>query len=177
MNPTSQLQELITDLRSKNGAVRAQARKSLVRLGRPAVEPLIGLLSDRDEHVRWEACKTLGAIADPGSAGPLVDALRDESFEIQWLAAEGLIALGQQAVVPLLLALQVHFKSVYLRQGAHHILYALERAGGLSSDLVAVLDALRFLEPKSSVALAARHALQSIREDPPMTAKETNVHG
>jgi hypothetical protein len=162
MIPDEQLQKLLANLRSKNGPERGQARKALVRMGGPAVEPLIGLLSDRDEHVRWEVCKALGSIADPRSAAPLVDELRDESFEIQWLAAEGLIALGEKAVVPLLRALEIHFKSVHVRQGAHHILHALERSGSLNKETIAVLDALRFLEPKSSVGVAARLALDSL---------------
>jgi HEAT repeat protein len=162
MNHSGRLQELIVGLRNKNEVHREHARNALVCMCSLAVEPLISVSSNRDEHLRWEACKALGTIADPRAAAALVEALRDENFEIQWLAAEGLIALGQVAVVPLRRALEVHFSSVYLRQGAHHVLHALERSGGSNNRLLAVLDALRFLVPKSSVALAARHALRAL---------------
>ena len=38
---------------------------------------LIQLLSHRQPHVRWEAAKALGAVADPIAAFALVNALKD----------------------------------------------------------------------------------------------------
>jgi hypothetical protein len=82
-------------------------------------------------------------------------------MEVRWLAAEGLIALEERALVPLLQALEVDFESPFLRQGAHHVLHALERKKRLNEKTLAVLDTLRFLEPRMEVALAARKALDS----------------
>lgn len=164
MKTNNVVQELATKLRSKEGTQREQARKALIRVGKPAVASILELLSDQDQHVRWEACKVLGSIKDPTSAVPLVNALSDDSIEIRWLAAEGLIALGNKSVVPLLQALERHFDSVLLRQGAHHVLHNLERQKKLKSDTLAVLDALRGLGPESPIALAAHRALQSLRK-------------
>jgi HEAT repeat protein len=162
MKTHDKVQELTASLRSKDGAQREKARNALVRLGKPAVGPLIELLADKNQHVRWEACKALGRIRDPAAAAPLVDALRDDSIEIQWLAAEALIALGPEALVHLLQALEKHFDSVLLRQGAHHVLHALERKRVLNQKTLAVLDSLRSLSPESPIAMAAYEALASL---------------
>ena len=164
MKKSNAVQELATKLRSKDGIQREQARKALVKIGKPAVSPMIELLSDPDQHVRWEACKALGSIKDPTSAVPLVHALSDESTEIQWLAAEALIALGNKSVVPLLQALENHFDSVLLRQGAHHVLHNLERQKKLKKETLAVLDTLRGMGPEAPIALAAHRALEALRK-------------
>ena len=153
---------LLLQLQSKIGAERERARRLLVRKGKSAVPSLIELLSSPKEHLRWEACKALGSIRDLNSAEHLVRALRDESMEVRWLAAEGLVALGEDALVTLLEALEVHFDSIYLLEGAHHALHALERQNLLNQETLMVLDALRYLEPKISVGVAAARALQTL---------------
>jgi HEAT repeat protein len=163
MSTSDKMAELIIELRSKDGIRRERARKSLVRLGKSAVPTLIGLLSDKNEHMRWEACKALGSIKDPEAAGSLVDALSDRGMEIRWLAAEGLIDLGRSSVIPLLDALELQFDSLFLRQGAHHVLHALQRQRLLDASTLAVLDSLRSLGPRMAVALAAKKALDSLR--------------
>ena len=67
-------------------------------LGKPAVPSLIQLLSHRKPHVRWEAAKALGGIADPIAAFALVNAQKDRDGDVRWLAAEGLAALGRDAL-------------------------------------------------------------------------------
>jgi HEAT repeat protein len=42
-----------------DGVVRREARLALVFIGKPAVDPLIPLLQDPDDDVRWEAAKAL----------------------------------------------------------------------------------------------------------------------
>ena len=163
MSTSDKMAELIIELRSKDGIRRERARKSLVRFGKSAVPTLIGLLSDKNEHMRWEACKALGSIKDPEAAGSLVGALSDRGMEIRWLAAEGLIDLGRSSVIPLLDALELQFDSLFLRQGAHHVLHALQRQRLLDASTLAVLDSLRSLGPRMAVALAAKKALDSLR--------------
>ncbi len=156
------IQRLIELLQSKDGVERQHARRALVRKGTSAIPSLIELLSSPKEHLRWEACKALGSIRDPNTAEHLVKALRDDSMEVRWLAAEGLVALGENALVTLLEALEVHFDSVYLLEGAHHALHALERQNLLNQETLMVLDALRYLEPKITVGVAAARALESL---------------
>jgi HEAT repeat protein len=75
------------------------------------------MLNDPDHEVRWEAAKALGEIADPWSAPALEETLMDAGFDIRWLAAEGLIALGRAGLKPLLATLLKKADSVYLREG------------------------------------------------------------
>jgi len=163
MTTKESIEGLIAQLSNRNGIERERARRKLVKIGRPAIPYLISLLSNRKQHLRWEGCKAIGSIVDPVASSELVKVLRDDSEEIRWLAAEGLIALKEQALAPLLRILETEFESPYIRLGAHHILDAFEKQHLLSKDMKAVLDALRFPEPKISVALAARKALQSNR--------------
>jgi hypothetical protein len=163
MKPNDEIRNLISELRSMDGAHRERARKMLVELGTQATKALLELLSDRDEHVRWEACKILGAIRDPIAAAPLAASLRDENIEVQWLATEALIALGPEALVPLLQNLELHFDSIFVRQGAFHVLHDIERDYGLNEKTLALMNALHAQDPVITVAWAAHEALESLR--------------
>jgi hypothetical protein len=165
MNSSAKIETLVGQLQSKKWVERQRARIALEQIGRRAAPRLIELLSNRNKRVRWEACKALGHIKYPAAAAPLVSALTDDSMEVRWLAAEGLIALEEKALVPLLQTLEVDFESPFLRQGAHHVLHALERKRRLNEKTLAVLDTIRFLEPKTEVAVAARMALDSLKRE------------
>jgi hypothetical protein len=162
MKTNEEMEILIKQLQSKSGSERQRARAALVKIGKPAVARLVDLLSDPKEHMRWEACKALGNIEDPDAVIPLVDALRDDSMEVRWLAGEGLIALGEKAIIPILKALKEHFDSAFFLEGTHHVLHALERQQLLNKKTLVVLDSLRYLGPKISVAVAAGEALESL---------------
>jgi HEAT repeat protein len=152
---------LIADLASQSPLVRANARQSLVAMRGPAVAPLIEALADPKRQVRWEAAKALSQIADPAAAAALVRSLRDRGFGVRWLAAEGLIALGSKGLVPLLRALIDHSDSVWLRQGAHHVLHDLAK-GNLKDLLQPVVAALEDVEPSLEVPVAAGTALRAL---------------
>ena len=154
---------LITDLASKNGQTLEAARTSLVSIGKTTVPFLLPLLNNRKHQIRWEAVKALGEIKDPTAIDGLLQALTDEEFDVRWLAAEGLVALGPQAVVPLLQALiqMQETASVLLRDGAHHILRALI-TGSLEKDLKPVLTALEDIDFSVKVPPAARKALKDL---------------
>jgi HEAT repeat protein len=125
------------------------------------VTPLIEALAGGDTQTRWEAAKALGYLADPDGAPALVRALRDEEFGVRWLAAEGLILLGRDGLEPLLRALMERPDSVWLRQGAHHVLRVLSRRG-FREVLQPVLAALDGLEPWLQVPLAAEDARDAL---------------
>jgi HEAT repeat protein len=140
------------------------------KIGKPAVPFLVELLFDPNRYVRWEVCKALGAIRDASAADALAKALDDESVEVRWLAAEALIALGSRAIVPLLHVLELRFNSIFVRQSANHVLNALKKENLLNREMLAVLDTLRSMEPRISVPVAARNALESIRRNGGLTA-------
>ncbi len=145
-------------LASRKWVERHDARTHLAKVGDLAVAPVASLLDDPREHVRWEAAKTLSDMVSPAAAPVLVRALSDESFGVRWVAAEGLVRLGRDALEPLFEALMLKPRSVYLRVGAHHVLIAARRWG--DADLVEpVIAALGSFSPRVELPLVARDAL------------------
>ena len=155
------IESLIAAFSNKDGWKRRKTRLALVDIGKPAVPYLIKALKHRKPEVRWEAAKTLCAISDPSSGPALVDALEDKRFEIRWLAAEGLIALKLGAIEPLLKGMIKNPESWDLRQGAHHVLHALERNHILNKNCIKLLNQLRGLDQELSIPMAAEDALKS----------------
>jgi hypothetical protein len=156
------LESLIDLLESKNGATRMKARKSLVRLGKPAVSPLIRTLQNsKEDHVRWEAAKTLGAIGDIRSIPVLVRALEDSNPDVAWLAAEALKKFKKAAWPQLLntLSKKTRSDSFLLRQGAHHVLRSQKEDG--FNDLLATL--IKTLE-SNSVPISTLAAAYNLRK-------------
>jgi HEAT repeat protein len=152
---------LVAALRSEDGMAREHARSALVALGDAAATPLIGLLADDDEQVRWEAAKALSEIRDPRAAEPLVGALVDERSGTRWLAAEGLIALGRAGLLPLLRRLATGSPSARLREGAHHVLRQLAEKE-FARAVAPVIAELEGYDPSTLVAPAAQGALAAL---------------
>jgi HEAT repeat protein len=168
------IRALMDTLCDRDTLKRHRARLSLVDIGSPAVPYLVQALEDPDvqECVHWEAAKALSDIGDPAAAPALVDVLgQDEHFGIRWLAAEGLIALERNGVVPLLNALIQRSDSAWLREGAHHVLRIL--AGrGLNAQVAPVLTALEDIEPAVEVPPAAWAALDALSRTPAPSNKQ-----
>jgi HEAT repeat protein len=161
------LESLMNLLTSKNGATRMKARKSLVALGKLAVPSLNRTLQySKEDHVRWEAAKTLGAIGDVRSIPALVSALEDSDQGVVWLSAEALRKFKKIAWPQLMRAL-VKSKpdSVLLRQGAHHVLRNQKEAG--FNDLLSTLRiALESSTASESTPFAASHILKLLNTKP-----------
>jgi HEAT repeat protein len=158
----SKITSAIANLQSGDGLVRQEARETLTLIGKKAVRPLIPLLKNMEDDVRWGAAKALADIADPRAASELVSTLEDHNFGVRWLAAEGLINIGRAALAPLLKALIKNPDSVWLREGAHHVLHDLSKRGqkGL---LTPVLAALEGVYPEIGIPEPARKALQGLK--------------
>jgi uncharacterized protein YrrD len=155
------IKTLIGFLTSRSGLTRQYARTSLVAIGKPAVPALLALLKNKKSRGRWEVLKALGEIRDPSAISELITRLNDESFEIRWLAAEALVALGSQVIVPLLQALIRQSDSVYVRESAHHILRSLVD-DKTKKFIRPVLTALEDMDYSMMVPMAARKALRSL---------------
>ncbi len=158
---TVTINSLIADLGSKDGLVRVRARRSLVAIGGQVVGPLAKALASKKQWVRWEAAKALGQIGDVAATQALIIALEDEMFDVRWLAAEGLIAIGREALVPLLHALIERSDSEWLREGAHHVFHDLS-SGELGEVLRLILAALEDLDASIKVPFAAEAALNKL---------------
>jgi HEAT repeat protein len=149
---------LVAELYSQDGAKRERAREALVDIGAAAVDPLIEVLQGAGHQEQWEAAKALGEIGDPAAAPALVSQLVNDHFDVRWLAAEGLIAIGRQALKPLLAALAEQGDDELIRSGAHHVLRGL--AGeGFQEEIAPVVEALEGPDPDVEAPRAARVAL------------------
>lgn len=128
------IQILFLEMGGENGHDRQKARETFVSMGADAVDYLaeaivianhnkklaaFGVSSDR---LKAEALKALVEIANPLSAPLFLNAMNDEDSGIRWLAAEGFNALQNDGLKYLLDALIKSPDSLFLRQGAHHVL-------------------------------------------------------
>ncbi len=77
----------------------------------------------RSDFDREWAIHKLSRSPTPQNTRRLVAALEDNEFGVRWAAAVALAELGQPALRPLLEALVTHPESVWLRQGAYHVLH------------------------------------------------------
>ena len=73
------IRNLIQKLSNEDHDVREKAISSLAKIGKPAIEPLITALKDKDRYYIGEgAAKTLGKIGKP-AVEPLITTLRDKT--------------------------------------------------------------------------------------------------
>jgi HEAT repeat protein len=152
---------LIAKLAEKDGKEREKARHALVAVGSDATAALVESLASSDKQVRWEAAKALSAMSDPAAAEALVKALEDKVFDVRWLAAEGLINLGREGLVPLLQALIERSDSPWLRIGAHHVLHDLA-VGDLKELLQPIVDSLEGIQSAVESPIRAQAALDAL---------------
>lgn len=153
---------LISELNCDEMMRCQNARRELVAMGGRVVGPLTKALSSKKQWVRWEAAKALGQIGDPAAVQTLINALEDREFDVRWLAAEALINIGRKSVVPLLKTLLEDPNSVWLRQGAHHVLRDMRKSDELSHVLRPVLAALEGGQPALEVPAAVKTALSAL---------------
>jgi HEAT repeat protein len=154
---------LIADLTCDDVITCQKARRKLVAIGSNVVERLVKELSNKKYWVRWETAKALSQIGDKAAVKALVNTLEDEEFDVRWLAAEALINIGKDSLEPLLTALADHGdKSIFLRQGAHHVLHDMNK-GDLDKILKPVMASVEDIAPHIEVPLVAEKALDNLR--------------
>ncbi|MBN1122252.1 MAG: HEAT repeat domain-containing protein [Anaerolineae bacterium] len=96
----------IADFRKTDVDARWKAVQALVKIGTPAVEPLIAALEDEDENARRSAAETLGYIRDVRAVDPLIDTIRHEDTVFGGIATAALGDIGDaRAVEPLIAVL------------------------------------------------------------------------
>lgn len=159
-----EIESFMESLRSRDGATREMARKSLVSVGKPAVLSLTRALQNSgSDQFRWEAAKTLGEIGDSSGIPVLVSALEDRNHDVAWLAAEALKKFRKNAWLPLLRAVvKKGSDSVLLRQGAHHVLRDQNEAG-FGNLIKSLVKALESGSVRESSAIAAHGILKRMK--------------
>jgi HEAT repeat protein len=154
---------LIPKLRSENDLIRMQARETLIYIGKSTVAELVKALSNDDPQLRWEIVKVLKDIKDDQAIPALVKSLKDENASVRWTAADALVKFRRTAIPPILEALIRESSSIWLRQGAHHILHVMKDRGELVQAEEKVFEALEDVEPMITVPWAAEKALESLQ--------------
>ncbi len=100
------LAPLSTLLNDRDQRVSLAAAESLARMKDPrATRLLVTALSDADWRVRTRAAKTLARASAEGAVGdiavPLVAALKDKDPVVRFYASTALVAMGPEAIAPL----------------------------------------------------------------------------
>ncbi len=161
-NSVKDIERLIDELGSADRGVRKQARERLTQEGEAALPSLLDALQKGNRDARGEAAKILGTLKKPAAASGLIRALEDEDFGVRWSAMDGLIALEQESLPPLIQALMNGFSSVRLREGARRILRVLKEQDDLDEPFQKVLLALEGIQPEVEVPWAAEAAWKSL---------------
>mgnify|MGYP001029600185 CR=1 FL=1 len=160
--------KLVAELRrTESNRRRSWLADALADIGRPAAEPLIGLLDDGDPGIRQEAARALGRVDAQEAVGPLLRRLSDENSSVQFWAVSSLGQMrAEEALGPLVSILQARAKSTSRAAAA-----ALGRIGSAAAvdaligfldapswwDRVAAVDALGEIGSEASLeALMAR---------------------
>jgi HEAT repeat protein len=171
--PDRQTLETARTLGLADETKRLQARRSLEIAGKKAVPVLIQALFKGNSIARREAAEALVTIRDPRTAPALICTLEDDDHDARWAAMKALVALDQTALESLLLALMKDFTSVYLREGARHVLNELKQKSHLDAPLLKVLEALKGMEPAVTVPWAAEKAWEELYMIPGKKRKKT----
>lgn len=98
------VRERLLEVPGASATERQRIGLELVRLGEPAVAPLIASLADPDPSVRVLACFALGQLRDARSLDPIAALLEDPAPGVRYEAATALLRNGDVRGVDALLA-------------------------------------------------------------------------
>jgi HEAT repeat protein len=160
----NKIKELIEVLGDQDGQKRKNAREKLVDIGEDSLHHIKDLLNHSKHIYRWEAMKVIKDIGAPKSIPVLLDALDDEKSDIRWIAAEGLINSGSSAVIPLLKHVTENYDSVFVLNGAHHVISELEERNLLPVDFPTkeLLSLLKNSSKESSLKVMVHKILSEL---------------
>ena len=157
------IHESISLLNSRDPDQRNRAREFLLHAGKPAITALISSTAQPNAELRREVVSILGDMQDLSAIPTLINLLVDEAFEVRWRAAESLIEMKRDALIPLFQALlqKDRLNSVWFLEGVHHILRKLDEKDYLGPASQKVLEA--FKDPVKEIAVpeAAEKALEA----------------
>jgi HEAT repeat protein len=123
----------------RTASLGRQPTELSMKIGKPAVRPLIYELKDHDPLVRSNAVKALGAIQDPRAVEPLIKVLNDKDPLIQRQAVKALGRINDpRAVEPLIVVLGDKERRPHVRMSAAEALgwrHAAEALGSIKDPL------------------------------------------
>jgi HEAT repeat protein len=125
----------------RTASLGRQPTELSMKIGKPAVRPLIYELKDHDPLVRSNAVKALGAIQDPRAVEPLIKVLNDKDPLIQRQAVKALGRINDpRAVEPLIVVLDDKNRRPHVRMSAAEALGWLGDPRAVGSLVVALSD-------------------------------------
>jgi len=102
-DPKLEKDSVITRYLQAPASINRIAAKTLVRIGKPAIRPLVNALDDENESVRLQAIEIISAIDPAAALKPLVQTFRDTSLAIREKTVEALAKTHDaQALLPYL---------------------------------------------------------------------------
>ncbi len=125
----------------RTASLGRQPLEVLMRIGKPAVKPLIADLKDNNPLVRRHAVQALGVLKDPRAVEPLVAVLNDKDPLIQRQAIKALGKIeDHRAVDPLIAVLNDKNKESHVRMSAAEALGWLGESSAVEPLVVALTD-------------------------------------
>jgi HEAT repeat protein len=145
---------LISALKDVSRYTREWATDGLVRIGAPAVEPLIEALESRKDN-RDDIIEILAKIGDPRAADVLISALKDVSkYKREWVT-DALVRIGDPRAVDVLFQALID-EDEYSREYATKVLVGI--GNPVVESLIAALS-----DERGSMREAAENVLRKIR--------------
>ena len=158
----SELIALLNNSSPNAGLIRVYAVTDLVKIGQPAVEPLLSALENENKDVRSSAVRALGQIGDARAFQPLIKTLEDEDKDVRSSAA---VALGQigdtRAFQPLIDALKDGNENV--RSSAVRALGRMGNPQAVSAIIDALKDEHRYVRSSAAAALGRMGNPQAVQ--------------
>ncbi|NJN67062.1 MAG: HEAT repeat domain-containing protein [Chloroflexaceae bacterium] len=153
------ISDLVARLSDPDVVVRDRAASALVLMDRRVVGLLVEELNHPDYRMRLGAARVLRDRADPGVGPYFIEAMNDAELEVRRVAAEGLIALGDDGLELVLEALiNLSWKNPTFREEADHVIRRFS-SGKFRRFLEPVTEMMEGTEPAAWVPLMAYGAL------------------
>ena len=162
--PEPNVAALINDLQNPDPAVSGKANLELIRIGEPAIPPLIAMLKSEDARLRTLAATALWGMGEKGrTAAPvLAELLADQEISIRLAAAMALENMGPNAApaVPALIR-ALRDRDGKVRQ------WAAKALGSIGPAAEKAVPALARAAKTEGIQQAAEEAIRRIRGQQP----------
>ncbi len=160
--PSREIGALIDGLGESDESERKIAEFALFAQGEKAIKPLIHALYVDDPALRLEAAHVLAELRMAVAAPALMDALNDADEKVRMTAINGLIALKEYALHPILQRIASGLMTSKLQAGLYEVLLGLDGFGVLRGDLKSIVEALKLNLPAAATQGVAEELLKQV---------------
>ncbi len=160
--PSREIDALIDGLGESDVEERKIAEFALFAQGAKAIKPLIHALYVDDLALRLEAVRVLADLRLAKAAPALMDALNDADENVRRTAINGLIALKEYALQPILQRIASGLMTAKLQSGLYEVLVGLDGFGVLRGDLKSIVEALKLNLPPAATQGVAAELLKQV---------------